>query len=112
MAYKITTDVYDNVGNTYTTDVYCEYDAPTDKEMLADGKVLFLLSYWKTQADKEAGFAMLIAVDNLTDRLPIVSFIHQFASVEEADNFNKIAADAVCLAWLKGIFGDANVIEL
>lgn len=72
MANKITTTVYDSVGNTYATDVHVDH--PANKANIGgldQGVAVVEMVFYKTLADKTAGRQPFTPVNNLTDKVNI-----------------------------------------
>ncbi len=112
MANKITTNVYDAIGNTYTTDVHVVHpiNLANLSALETEGKAVMKLVFYKTLADKEAGRMPIQTVDNLIDK-------NIFDGVLEVNNLTdpttwQLDVQIAVTNKLKEIYGENNVIEL
>lgn len=116
MANKISTKVLDSIGNEYSADVYVEHDANVNGAMLQMSKLPIVLSFYKSQALKESGYAPFTAISappsspepNLPTSMPVLNMF----MMDVVPNLDGALIQAAVTAYLKGIYGDANVSEV
>ena len=111
MANKILTTVLDIYGNSYPTDVYVEHDAHINSQVLEGKKIPVMLTFYKSQADKAAGYRSFIPIRDADNKIPITSFVQTLEDVE-IPTFNAVAMQAKVLTYLKEIYGEANVVDV
>ena len=111
MANKITTIVYDNQGNSYQTDVYVTHDANINNQILEGLKIPIILNFYKNQASKEAGFQKFSAIKTVENKEPINSFLKEI-TVQDAPLVSPLVVQGYVTEFLKGIYGENNVVEI
>jgi hypothetical protein len=110
MAHKILTTVYDTIGNEYTTDVHVSYrsqdvDLMGLDNLMARGR----LTFHKSLEHKNQGFSSFEPIINSTELVTIHQWQKQI-TVEEAALVNPTTIHGYITEYLKGIYGEDNVV--
>jgi len=113
MAFKILTNVYDNQGNTYSTDVYVSYSfqdvdlGRTDITGIVRGR----LTFHKSFEDKQSGFTQIQPIVSLNpiNMSPTNVWSKQLTQQEITDLSNTVITNCI-KEHLENIYGSGNII--
>ena len=82
MAHKILETVYDNTGNSRSTDIFVKHDTNITTTILDNLEIEIFMYFYRSENDYLSGKSDFTAVDNLTDLNPYKSFLQTLTGAQ------------------------------